>query len=63
MATGKAKADANNKCKQRHFSAATKKATKMYYEESKKGKEGKSAETVSETIKKKLMVLGHQHEQ
>ena len=51
-ATGKAKDDANKKCLQRHVSAAMKKATKIYHEERKKGKGGKSAEAISMMVKK-----------
>ena len=51
-ATGKVKDDSNKKCLQRYTSVATKMATKMYYEEQKKGKEGKSAEEISIEVKK-----------
>ena len=57
-ATGKAKSNMNKKHKQQHFSAATKRATKMYYEETKKGKERKSLAQVSEINTKQFDGVG-----
>jgi hypothetical protein len=51
-ATGKAKDDANKKRLQRHLSAATKRATTLYYEEQKKGKDGMTATQISTMVKK-----------
>lgn len=57
-ATGKAKEVSNSKRLKRHKSAATKRATKMYYQEQKKGKAGKSAEQICALIKKQFDGVG-----
>ena len=62
MATGKAKDDGNKKCLQQYKSAATKMATKMYYEERQKEGKKKSAEEISKEVKKHTMELGHQRD-
>ena len=57
-ATAKAKDTANKKRKARHVSAALKRATKIYQQESMKGREGRSAEKISELVKKQFDGVG-----